>query len=177
GFFKIISEDSALRNNAFGNVMKRFAEHMEGSVRQTFLDGGRPERWQPSKKKKGKTLIKRGRLMKVYSKSGKDYILLGSNLAYARIHQYGGTIEHPGANKRVMNFRKIKSGKNKRKTLFAKLKAGKNGYMRGTYGKQVNIQPYRINIPARPYLPEKELLSEDWDWLRNEINDFITKVK
>ncbi len=165
GFFKIISEDSALRNNAFGDVMKRFAKYMEGSVRRTFLAGGRPEQWQPSKKKKGKTLIKGGRLMKVYSETGNDYILLGSNLTYARIHQYGGEIKkYARSSIKVQN--RYTKGKNK-----GRFKKGT------TFGQGFTFKEHSITIPARPYLPEKELLSEDWDWLRNEINDFITKVK
>lgn len=62
------------------------------SVRQNFREGGRPDRWQPSKKAKGKTLIGTGALMKGihYKTDELGVTVMTSKLPYAAIHNFGG---------------------------------------------------------------------------------------
>lgn len=51
--------------------------------------------WKKTKKLKGSTLIKSGRLKRSIRKVhvGADYVIIGTDVPYARIHNDGGTIE------------------------------------------------------------------------------------
>ena len=64
------------------------------SVRQNFRDGGRPEKWEKSKKPKGMTLVGTGALMKsIHYKvddDGMGVTVMTGPQKYAAIHQFGG---------------------------------------------------------------------------------------
>lgn len=65
------------------------------SVKQNFREGGRPERWIPSNKPKGKTLVGTGALQRqihyqVDSNEMGVTIMTGRQ-KYAAIHHFGGT--------------------------------------------------------------------------------------
>lgn len=82
--------------------MFRVGEYLINMVKTNFLAGGRPDRWKPSKKNP-LTMIGSGALMN----SGRISTLtddtvrvtFGEGLPYARIHQTGGIIKHPGSKK------------------------------------------------------------------------------
>lgn len=62
------------------------------SIRQTFTAGGRPESWQPLKYRVGTPLILTGRLRaSITGEVQGSSVVLGTNLVYAAIHQFGGT--------------------------------------------------------------------------------------
>lgn len=65
------------------------------SVKQNFREGGRPDKWTPSNKPKGKTLIGTGALMKsIHYKVDDDesgVTIMTGPQKYAAIHQFGGT--------------------------------------------------------------------------------------
>lgn len=99
---------------------KNIGEHMKGSILETFQEGGRPEKWPElsqatiisrmggssgkiftkrgtfrasAAKKFGaiKPLVKTGRLLRsIKWKAGKDYVVIGTNVIYAAIQQFGG---------------------------------------------------------------------------------------
>lgn len=98
---------------------KNIGEHMKRSIGENFSAGGRPKKWKPIKRNtmiaklggKGKVFGKRGKIKKAARrKIGKnkilvdssrlvrsinyrvvsDGVLIGSNLDYAAIHQFGG---------------------------------------------------------------------------------------
>lgn len=117
------------------------------SVLKNFEMGGRPK-WEPSVKKgklKGtKTLVVTGKLSNVSAEIAGDMVILKTApeaRAYAKIHQEGGTIEMPS---REVRHRKVTAGRNKGKTVFASSRSKK--------AKPSMTKPYKINIPARPYL-------------------------
>lgn len=75
-------------------VLAEFGVHMIRSVELTFQAGGRPVPWPPSiraLRQGGKTLIKSGRLKNsiVASVMGPRTLRLGTNVAYAAVHQLG----------------------------------------------------------------------------------------
>lgn len=76
------------------------------SVHMNFEVGGRPQPWTPSKrvlKEGGQTLVQSGALMNSVAVSaiGDNFVEvgMGEGLPYALIHQFGGTIDHPGSDK------------------------------------------------------------------------------
>ncbi|MCQ2063718.1 MAG: phage virion morphogenesis protein [Fibrobacter sp.] len=63
------------------------------SVKQNFREGGRPERWIPSNKLKGKTLVGTGALQRrIHYKVDEDGVtIMTGRQKYAAIHHFGGT--------------------------------------------------------------------------------------
>lgn len=120
------------------------------SIQKNFEAGGRPK-WIPSKKKgklKGtNTLRVSGTLSQISAVSDDaagtvTLITNPASRAYARIHQEGGTINHPGGTQ-------ARRKKNDGRSVFASKRrdTGK--------AKKVDVsfsKPYQIVIPARPYL-------------------------
>lgn len=81
------------------------------SVKQNFRAGGRPEKWTPSKKPKGKTLIGTGALQRqIHYKVDDDesgVTIMTGPQKYAAIHQFGGTTaphEITAKNRRALQF-------------------------------------------------------------------------
>ncbi len=121
------------------------------AIRKNFEQGGRPDSWKPSIKKgklKGtKTLVVTGNLSNVGINIDKDksQVIITTNplsRAYARVQQEGGSIDMPA---RVQKFRKKNYKNGSSRTVFASSK-----HARITAVK--TFKPYKINIPARPYM-------------------------
>ena len=85
-----------------------------------------------------------GRLARTHLRANAQAAVVGSNLAYAAIHQFGGVIQHKGGSVKL-HFKKFKRGPRKGKVRFSK--AGK-----ASYGMQASVAPYSVRIPARPWL-------------------------
>ncbi len=62
------------------------------SVKRNFREGGRPDRWKPSNKPKGKTLIGTGALQRQihYKVDDSGVTIMTGKQKYAAIHQFGG---------------------------------------------------------------------------------------
>ncbi len=136
-------------------VMQIIGETIRSSVIKNFEVGGRP-RWKPSAKPKGKTLIDTSRLLgSINWKANKDSVLVGTNVVYAAIHQFGfnGT-QTVRAHSRKVKTRDIKEGR--------RITAKGIGFVR----------PYEriMNIPARPYLVVQD---EDMAEIKAVIRDHI----
>jgi phage gpG-like protein len=126
------------------------------SVRQNFREGGRPEKWEKSKKPKGMTLIGTGALMKsIHYKvddDGMGVTVMTGPQKYAAIHQFGGTIgphEITAKNRRALQF--TVGGV----TLYRK-----------------SVHHPGSNIPARPYML---LQDEDVKIIENMMIQHIVK--
>lgn len=85
-----------------------------------------------------------GRLARTHLRADAAEAVVGSNLIYAAIHQYGGEIKRKGGTLKL-HFKKFKRGPRKGRTLFSK-------ESRATYGMKAQVGPYSIRIPARPWL-------------------------
>lgn len=81
-------------------VFQDFGEHMRHSIKMNFQSGGRPTAWPPSGKSAGRTLIESARLKNsiAYVASNQG-VIIGTNVPYAAIHQFGGTIRPVNAKK------------------------------------------------------------------------------
>lgn len=132
------------------NALKVLEIEAVRSIQKNFEVGGRPK-WLPSKKKgklKGtNTLRVTGTLSQISAvrNDAAGTVTLTTNpasRAYARIHQEGGTINHPGGSRAR---RKKRDGK----SVFAKKSrdTGRANKVDVSFSK-----PYIIKIPARPYM-------------------------
>lgn len=126
-------------DKALGNAGKRLAntralmesigDALVTGVKTRLLNEVNPEgeKWEPSARalsQGGKTLTKDGHLLQTIDRAATPTkVMVGSNLAYARIHQLGGVIKP-------------------RKGKFLKF--------RGQDGQEVFVK--QVTIPARPYL-------------------------
>lgn len=137
-------------------VMRVAGLIMKREVERNFDAGGRPSPWAPlakstmDKRRKeghwpGKILVEHGQLVaSITMQATLTQAIVGTNKAYAAIHQYGGTITQAASTQNI-HFRKYKSGKHKGKVLFSKSKGA-------TFGMKVNKSGGTITIPARPFM-------------------------
>ena len=73
-------------------LMRNISGTMYSAVMQNFADGGRPS-WLGIKYREGKPLVDTGTLRGSISEdSGNEHAMVGTNLIYAAIHNFGGTI-------------------------------------------------------------------------------------
>lgn len=85
-----------------------------------------------------------GRLARTHLRADATCAVVGSNLVYAAIHQYGGEIRRQGGEVKL-HFRKFQRGPRRGRTLFSK-------ESNASYGMKAAVGPYSIRIPARPWL-------------------------
>lgn len=89
-----------------GPALPEIGEILLGSVQANFQAGGRfgsgaygggTQHWLPSEHSGGKTLVDTGNLLKslAYQVQGEE-LTISTDVAYAAIHQYGGTIQRDG---------------------------------------------------------------------------------
>lgn len=89
------------------SLMNDIEGDLQDSKNQNFAREGRPMRWQrlkdttlkarAKKGRSGKILqVKRQLLSSINSRSTDTKAIIGTNKPYARIHNEGGTIKHPG---------------------------------------------------------------------------------
>jgi phage virion morphogenesis protein len=128
-------------------LRKEFAECMVSSTKKTFSSGGRPNKWKPSKRAAttgGKTLIKSARLKKsITGKVRGEDVLVGTNVAYGRVHQLG-------IDERVTEH--VKTHTRRTKIGVSIVKA--------------HTRTRRMKLPARPFL---KVLASDRRYLRKAL--------
>lgn len=79
-------------------LMRKLSETMRATVKTNFRQGGRPK-WLGLKYRNGKPLVDSGRLRdSVVAYSDNDTALVGTNMVYAAIHNFGGMA---GRNRKV----------------------------------------------------------------------------
>lgn len=131
-------------------LMGVIAETIRTSVERNFAASGRP-RWTPSARVRdegGQTLSDTGRLRRSFTvQAGDGWAAVGTNVAYAAIHQFGGkTKPH------IIRPKKAKA-------------------LKTPYGFFKSVKHPGSEIPARPFLMVQD---EDWDEIKATINDFLT---
>lgn len=87
-----------------------------------------------------------GRLARTHVKASAEGAVVGSNLVYAAIHQYGGEIQRKEGQIKL-HFRKLRKGPRKGRTLFARPDKAEYG---------MAARAHVIRIPARPWLFEAD---------------------
>jgi phage virion morphogenesis protein len=154
-----------------GPAMRRIKDVMLDAVEQNFEEEGRPK-WvdlAPSTKaaraRKGKwpgpILQVSGRLASsIVGDSDKDSATVGSNLEYAAIQQFGGTIvQH--AHTRWVNFHIDKEGRSR----FAKRS-------KANFAQAVTFGQRSITIPARPFL---DLTDSDLEEMLIVLGEYLVE--
>lgn len=139
-----------------------YAVEMNLETEGSRLPGGWPELAQNTRKTRsrkgtwpGKMLQETGQLAaSIQQFSDDDYAAAGTNLRYAALMNYGGTVQHQA---RSETFRR----KRKRKGKFKK----------GTVaGRGFTFRSYSVDIPARPYLTIND---EDAKKIHDKIRWFL----
>lgn len=75
-------------------LMETLAGTMANAVAQNFTDGGRPDKWEAPKHRTGSPLIDTGMLKNsITEMSDNDNAMVGTNIVYAAIHNFGGKIK------------------------------------------------------------------------------------
>ncbi|MEM5788998.1 MAG: phage virion morphogenesis protein [Syntrophobacteraceae bacterium] len=146
-------------------------ESVQRNFRERRAPDGTP--WKPvsaayarAKAKKGHSpdniLVLRNRLLRsINAKPGSDHVEVGTNVVYAAIHQFGGSINKK-ASARTVYF-KIGKGKSR----FSK-KAKAN------FAQDVNIGAHTINMPARTFLG---IRAEDWGRMARGLEQYLLRGK
>lgn len=175
-------------------ALRAIGMHMMFSIGKQFeAEGARfGKKWVPSRRalaEKGQTLQDKGKLRMSVVGGGQGegavYRLsqasleIGSNLAYAAIHQFGGTIRQAARSDRLprtfarVGGRMLFQGRDGRVKVGSKLdgspirrKFPAAASVRLTFRERV------IKMPARPYLPT-ELIPEDEDEIRQIIQGYL----
>jgi phage gpG-like protein len=146
-------------------LLRRLGARLKKSTEDNFTSEGRPA-WKPLarttlmirrlKKCEGPILRRKGRLARsVRTVITNESVSLTTNLKYAALQQFGGTVNHPGGTRyHFYGDSKIRFVNNKRK-----------GYLGGI------TRPHRITVPARPFLSTTQ---EDVDDMAEITKEFIT---
>lgn len=137
-------------------AMRKIAQALHKVTEDNFAAEGRP-RWEPSeraKKEGGVTLQQTGRLAASISTdySSRDAVI-GSNVVYAAIHQFGGKIERAAYSKQVRHRTDAKGNLVRTSHFNGKgLVFAKDSHKRAQT-RWFEVEAHSIDMPARPYLP------------------------
>lgn len=121
--------------------------------------------WLPLQYRVGKPLQDTGRLMasinyQVGAQAGQPHVDIGTNVDYARVHQFGATIEIPARSQRVYRSL-LKNGDFARGAKFVKKD-------KTNFSSWATMAAYTVTIPARPYLPlHGDELDLPFEWRRD----------
>lgn len=142
------------------SLMRTIAGTLESETEQNFAAQGRPA-WlglaPRTKARRGadaRILQDKGRLAaSIATAYGTDFVQIGSNLAYAAIHQLGGDIEK-AEQSRLVRHRTDAKGNLLRTEHFKGrgLVFAKDSHKR-VLERWFHQGAHRVHIPARPYLP------------------------
>lgn len=153
-------------------AMKIIGQIVRTSIVRNFEKGGRPAKWKPlspitlARRKGRKILMDRGMggglAGSIHSRADKDSATIGTNKIYAAVHQFGakkgsfGTVEA-----------EIKTHMRKITQIFGRPVKPRKVTVRA-HTRKMKL-PWG-DIPARPFI---FVHPEDWDEIRESLNDFI----
>jgi phage virion morphogenesis protein len=137
-------------------VLEDMRERLLRSVQQNFIAGGRPTPWPPSRRARsgrGRTLVDTARLQNsITGRIEGRSVILGTNVAYARIHQQGGTIQTPEIRPRRKRALRFQIGD---RTVFA-----------------TRVRGHAVRLPARPFLLVQ---AADEQYIRRVLTEYLTE--
>lgn len=123
-----------LRNTS--PLMQEVAHVMNIAVSENFERGGRPK-WLGKRDGTPSKLQDTGRLKSSITRVfDENTAIVGTNVAYAAIHHFGGKIKHPGGTRYVIT------------------KGGMAAFVSNSFSGPVHgvTKPHTIQMPARPFL-------------------------
>lgn len=147
-------------------AMVAIAEDMKAASDRAFATNSNPAtgaHWADYRPSTLRARAKRGRspnnmlrlsgwlASSIHTVAGDDYAVVGTNVRYAAIHQFGGSIERApwGGTVRLRTDRDgnlLRQGKGGRLAVFAK-----DSHKRAVV-RRFETGPYSVRIPARPFL-------------------------
>ncbi len=142
-------------------IAKNLAEETVRLAHDSFEHSRDPDGnpWKPITHRDGKPLLETGRLrnsIRAARITPKGFMVV-SNVKYAAIHQYGGTIKQH-ARSELRGYSASRKGRQRRDRLKrVGLYSKKKAVMR-----PASIGERGITIPARPYLADARRLSPSW---------------
>ncbi|MGS1019194.1 phage virion morphogenesis protein [Burkholderia glumae] len=164
-------------------LMGLVSEEMMGAVEENFEQQGRPK-WLGLSRKTlkrrreaagaGKILQRTGRLASSVSQShDATSARVGTNVVYAAIHQFGGTIQrHPMSG--YVRLRKGRDGMLLRQANHPRLAVfAKNSHKLAKVVKWTRSTGWTIKIPARPFLV---LTESDSVKIETEVTAFLRRL-
>ncbi len=155
---------AAVRPDVIKESLYQGGLHIGGWIKDKRLTGPRPK-FLGVKSDRLRTSIATGEP----EQSGNTFsVKIGTNVEYGPIHEFGGVIERK-ATIRTIWFKKFKSGKRKGRLLFSKEK-------KATFGSELNIGAYKINIPARPFMRPGLKDEGNRIWVLNNLKKNISKA-
>ena len=149
-------------------LMKLVEGLMLDSVEQNFSAQGRPS-WLPlspsteaQRMRLGYTgpILQRTRQLKnsITSRSDAQNAIIGTNVRYAKTHQFGATIKKAPRSETFKRNRYVKGSK-------------KGKFKKGTKpSKGFSFKGHQVNIPARPFF---KLIKSDYRLIMNEVKRFF----
>jgi phage gpG-like protein len=156
---------SAILRKALDDSAREQGAVLSYSIQQNFRAGGRPTKWPKIGRKGGAILQDTGRLRNsinvraVRLGAGKNEIVAETNLKYAAIHQYGGTITAKNAGALAIPLTKEARDKRPKefgKRLFKKKsKDGKTWFLAEAVGERIvnhYVLKKMVTIPPRPFI-------------------------
>ncbi|EEV6207870.1 phage virion morphogenesis protein [Escherichia coli] len=127
-------------------AMRKIAGALLTETQINFMDEGRPS-WLPSlaaEERDGQTLQDTGRLMSsVTTHYDHHQAVIGTNVIYAAIHQFGGEIKHKERQQSI-HWRQDKEGN-------LRMSERSRAHISQSY----HVDAYTSEMPARPFLPLK----------------------
>lgn len=114
--------------------------------------------WARLKYRSGRPLLDTRQLANSFtSKVSGDEVKIGTNVCYAPVHQYGATIKAPVAAGKSSLCGYVTKG-----SPYLRFRVG------GTVSKPEYAHAKRVDIPARPFVPENGLSSE---WAEDVVDN------
>lgn len=154
------------------------AEDARGLVVDAFTESKDPygQDWKPSRQRhkgggveirgKGQILRDTGRLLNsINSRANANGFVIGTNVVYAAIHNFGGQIHHNAASQ----FRRYAVGRNdKRKQISLNSKRAKS------VRTVASIPEHDVGMPRRMFIPPVEGLPREWaDMIRRDVTEAV----
>ncbi|HFR1360801.1 TPA: phage virion morphogenesis protein [Shigella sonnei] len=150
-------------------LMQALAGDMWNAVEENFKQQGRPTwaGWSPAyaaRRGPGQILQRKGRLAaSIVPVADNQMARVGTNVKYAAIHQFGGTINMPARSQRAY-YRQRKDGTIGNRFVHKS---------RSNYSEWHTLPAYNIEIPARPFL---QLTDEDISTLEETAQHYLQGV-
>jgi phage virion morphogenesis protein len=130
-------------------LMDRIGSMLQLSTDQRFETETGPDgqRWKPSRRAQregGKTLTLSARLRQsITHRASAEAVEIGTNVVYAAIHQFGGTIDMPARTQTI--YRHYDERNDELSTRFVKRR-------KSNFAQDVEVKAHKVKMPARPYL-------------------------
>ncbi len=163
-------------------AMRRIANQLEATVKRNFREGGRPEKWKPSKRvvkrggkrvlietRPGQILRKTGRLRNSITRDyGRAFAEVGTSVEYAPTHQFG-------ARKGEFGRKTVTIKAHRRKVKSRDIRKGRRLLAQGVAFVKEHQRIMEFpwgDIPARPFMVVPD---EDMEDIKDILVRFILK--